>query len=260
VAANVPGHSFADIGGMWKYMGDMSFHAEEHGATRVTLFDVGDPDLPAQRHPEWGSFAEKARDRGSKVRHVQGDFEDLVSVDRIGLHDVVFYSGVLYHTPNPFLQLTHLRRITRKLAFVSSITIPEIPGFPQACIWFPYLDEKERRPYARGFGELAKGLGTVEGPFIEEPMQGYANTWFGMTPSALRSMLEAARFEVVSERTQYWTPYITDYVVRPIDKHPSLPPPDYFRLRGEARKRGEEPPYSDWYDVHGSAAPEPSDT
>ena len=116
VREQVPGRTFADVGGLFQYMGDVAFLAEEAGATAVTLFDVGDSDLIAQGHPEWGWFEQKREARGSDVRYVQGDFEDPVAVSRLGPHDIVFYSGVLYHTPNPFQQLVHLREITRELA------------------------------------------------------------------------------------------------------------------------------------------------
>ena len=61
VREHAPGKSFADIGGVFKLVGDMAFLAEDSGATSVTLFDLGDPDLPCEGHLEWGSFAGKAR-------------------------------------------------------------------------------------------------------------------------------------------------------------------------------------------------------
>ena len=149
IREHVPGRTFADIGGMYQLMGDMAFLAEAAGATDVTLFDVGDPDLIAAGHPEWGWFEQKKADRNSKVRYVQGDLEDPVAVQELGPHDVVYYSGVLYHTPNPFRQLMHLREVTRELALIATITIPEVPGFDQACVFYPYLPDSERAPYAR---------------------------------------------------------------------------------------------------------------
>ena len=145
IREHVPGRSFADIGGMYQLMGDVAFLAEAAGASAVTLFDVGDPDLIAAGHPEWGWFEQKKAERDSKVRYVQGDLEDPESVRRLGPHDIVYYSGVLYHTPNPFQQLAHLRQVTRELALIATITIPEVPGFDQACVFYPYLDERAPR-------------------------------------------------------------------------------------------------------------------
>ena len=166
----------------------------------------------------------------------------------MGIHDYVFFSGVLYHTPNPVQQLTHLRAITGKQAFISTLTIPEIPGFKQACVFYPHLPEAEREPYAVAYG-WRDGLLAIGAPFDDRPMFGYGNCWWGITPSALRSMLQTARFKVVHERRLSVSPYVTELVVEPLPQAPSLPPVSFFRERSEARRRGEERlPYEDWYD------------
>ncbi|MBA2283586.1 MAG: class I SAM-dependent methyltransferase [Acidimicrobiia bacterium] len=247
VRRNAPGKSFADIGGMFKYVGEIAFMAEEAGATEVTMFDVGDPDIICEGNPEWGWFDKKRADRGSNVRYVQGNLEDPAAVEQIGVHDVVFFSGVLYHTPNPVLQLMQLRAITRELAFISTLTIPEIPGFPQACTFYPYLDPAARRPYAEGY-HWASDLLAIGPSTDERPMYGYGNCWWGITRSALVAMLRSARFEVVEERRLPLSPWVTELVVRPLALDPLLPPVTYFRERGEALARGERLPFADWYD------------
>ena len=248
VREHAPGRSFVDVGGLFKLVGEMAFLAEEVGATDVTLFDVGDPDLISPGHPEWGSFLQKKEARGSKVRYVQGDLEDPASPARIGVHDLVFFSGVLYHTPNPMLQLLQLRQITGDLLYLSTLTIPEVPGFPQACVFYPYLDEGARRPYAAGYSWAGDLLG-IGGPIDERPMFGFGNCYWGMTGSALRSMLRTARFEVIHEQQLPVAPFATELVCRPLPLDPLLPPVTYFRERGEARERGEgRLPFETWYD------------
>ena len=239
VAEHAPGRSFADIGGLF-IDGRVSFEAEEAGATQVTLFDVGDREYA----PEFE--AEHAR-RGSKVRYVQGDLHDDPSVERIGVHDVVFCTGVLYHTPNQVHQLMQLRKVTGELLFLGTHTIAEVPGVPQACLYYPYLDDGTRQAVSRAHWRADGYLG-VGPPIDERPMQGYANFWWGITPSALRAMLRTARFEVVEEPRVHASPFYTDIVARPIDEHPMLPPTDYYRRRREARDRGEELPWEDFYD------------
>jgi len=218
------------------------------GATEVTLFDVGDPDLISPGHPEWGWFEQKRDERDSKVRYVQGDLEDPLSPERIGVHDLVFYSGVLYHTPNPMRQLLQLRQITGELLYLSALTIPEIPGFPQACVFYPYLDEDGRRPYAAGYSWAGDLLG-IGAPVDERPMFGFGNCYWGMTRSALLAMLRTARFEVVEEKQLAVAPFATELVCRPLPLDPMLPPVSYFRERGEALARGEgRLPFETWYD------------
>lgn len=230
-------------------MGDIAFLAEEVGASAVSLFDVGDPDLAVREHPEWGSFEQKRQERASKVRFVQGDFEDPEAVRRLGPHDIVFYSGVLYHTPNPFRQLMHLREVTRELAFLTTLTIPEIRGVEQACVFYPYLSDEARAPYLAGYPVEARGLFALGTPFDDRPMHGYGNCWWGITRSALLAMLRAARFEVVEGPMLQRDPYRTAVIVRPLPIDPSLPPLDYFRARGEARDRGEPRwTFDTWYE------------
>ncbi len=248
VRANAPGKSFADIGGLFKLVGDIAFLAEEVGATAVTLFDVGDEDLPAEGHLEWGSFAQKKEARGSDVRYVQGDLEDPESPRRIGVHDLVFYSGVLYHTPNPMRQLLQLREVTGELLYLSTLTIPEIPGFPQACVYYPYLEPGDRLPYAAGYHWAGDLLG-VGGAFDERPMYGYGNCYWGMTRSALGAMLRTARFEVAEEKHLPVAPFATELICRPLPAAPLLPPVTYFRERGEALASGQgRLPFETWYD------------
>lgn len=240
IAEHARGRSFADIGGLF-IDGATSFHAEDSGAAEVTLFDVGDREYaPAY-------LAEHER-RRSRVRYVQGDLHDDASIEQVGPHDVVWCTGVLYHTPNPVHQLTQLRRITRELLYLGTHTIAEVPGVPQACVYYPYLDEGARGAIARAH-HRADGYVGVGTPVDERPMFGYANFWWGITPSALRAMLRSARFEVVSEPRLHQSPFYVDLVARPIDADPMLPPTDYFRRRREARERGEELPWETWYDT-----------
>jgi hypothetical protein len=226
------GRSFADIGGLFMLHGEMAYRAERAGATQVTLFDSGDPD--------YGGFDQRRRETGSRIRFVQGDLEEEATPERVGLHDVVWCTGVVYHTPNPVLQLMRLREITRELLYLGTHSIPEIPGFEQACVFYPYLPDRERRAHARAHWNAAD-LHAVGTPFDDLSMHGYGNFWWGITPSALRAMLRTARFEVIDEIRPRDYPWLLDVVARPIDEAPVMPPPAYFRERAERRERGEPP-------------------
>lgn len=83
-------------------------------------------------------------------------------------------------------------------------------------------------------------------------MWGQANFWWGLTPSAVRAMLRAARFEIVEEAPIAEYPFMMDVIARPVEKAPPLPPVSYFREWGEALERGEErPPFDDFYEKTG---------
>lgn len=243
IEENAAGRSFADIGGLFAIDGDVALAAEESGAEPVTLFDGGDVGLT--------HFPSKSNERDSQVRVVQGDLEDAEAVRQVGVHDVVWCTGVIYHTPNPMLQLMHLREITGELLYIGTHTVPEVPGVPQACVFYPYLPDDSREALIRAHGGRRAGPGFGL-PFDDAPMHGHGNFWWGVTPSALRAMLAVARFEVIEEPALTEAPFLTDFVARPVDRPPVMPPPSYYRERAEARERGEDAlPFEDFYEQTG---------
>jgi hypothetical protein len=223
---------------MFALAGDIAFQAEAAGATQVTLFDGGEPT------PEFLARREKI---GSIIRTVQGDLEDPVSIQAVGEHDIVWCAGVIYHTPNPYLQLRHLRSITRELLLLRTATIPEVPGVPQACVYYPYLDQAGRAPYAYGWQDPAGAI-AIGTPFDERPMYGHGNCWWGITPSALRAMVQSARFEIVDEFHVSDYPWGIAILAEPLPQHSSLPPTDYYRIRGEQLAAGHTVPFDGYYE------------
>jgi methyltransferase family protein len=176
VARFAAGRSFADVGCMWNVDGAIAFAAEAAGATAVTGVDVMEA-TPAFE-------AERAR-RGSAVRFVRGDLHDPAVVREVGVHDVVWCSGLLYHAPHPLLTLDRLRELTGETLLLATESLPEVPGLRGACVFYPGAD---RAAFA------APGRVGLESPF--DAARGYENWWWGITPSALRGMLGAAGFEV----------------------------------------------------------------
>lgn len=199
VRRHAPGRSFADIGCMWSVDGAIAFLAEESGATTVTGMDVM---AASERYR-----AEHER-RGSTMRFVQGDLHDPERLAEVGRHDVAWCSGVLYHAPHPIQTLGCLRGITGELLILSTETIPEVPGFENACVFYPGLSDRARAAYDGRDAAHRVGIST---PFDAE--QGYGNWWWGMTPSALTGMLVATGFEVVETVR---TPFHVSVVARPV--------------------------------------------
>ena len=169
VARHAEGASFADIGAMWNVHGAIAFAAEEAGATRVTALDV----MPASAEFE----AERAR-RSSAVRFVQGDLHDPEVMDDVGVHDVVWCSGVLYHAPHPLLTLERLRAITGRTLLLATEILP-LPGRFAAFAPARWMHPGRPMPF-----DAAKG---------------YAPWWWLPTAGAVRAMLAAAGFATVDE-------------------------------------------------------------
>lgn len=195
-----PGRSFVDVGCMWEAHGEVAFRAEEAGAEPVTAFDGMNPTDEYLREHER---------RSSAVRFVQGDIHDPAAAEAIGEHDVVWCTGLLYHTPNPLLMLGRLASITRETLILATHTIPEVPGVEGACVLFPALSDEGRAAHAQAWPPGTMG---VTEPFEPGPLMTYANYWWGISPSALMGMLAVSGFEPVE--VSKGSPFSIDVVAR----------------------------------------------
>ena len=204
---------------MWEVHGRVAFWAEEAGATSVVLLDAMDPSE---------EFAAEHARRGSEVKFFQGDVHDLDALRTIGTFDVVWCTGVLYHTPNPYLQLRNLREITDETLVLGSHVIPELPGIEQASIFYPGMSAAARAAFAEVHDRASEWSG-MAAPFDYTPMMGYANNWWGLTPSAVIAMLELARFDVLD--TFAYGPFAMDLVATAANRPDVVPPDDFIRRR-----------------------------
>jgi hypothetical protein len=200
------GRSLVDVGGIW---GDHwgAFDAEERGARSVTLLDVTPPTEAC--------LAEQER-RGTHVRFVTGDLHDVNVLEEVGAHDITLCSGVLYHSPNPCLTLERLRSITTSYLVLGTQAVQEVPGIPQACIFYPCLTEAQRLAFAAHIPGIANGLTTSFDPALD-----YSNWWWGFSRSALRAMLQATGWEMLETKTYHaGAGYAVLVIARPI---PTVP-------------------------------------
>ncbi|WP_187278872.1 class I SAM-dependent methyltransferase [Methylobacterium sp. WL12] len=175
-----PGRSFVDIGCMWGINGHMCFLAEQKGAASVTGVDVAEATE---------AFKKRHRETGSKIRFVHGDFHDPGVQSKIGLIDVVYCSGVLYHVPNPLETLIGLRKICGQTLILATAAIPEMEVRNAAVFW-PHLDAAQRRLWDQKIG-IQVGITSAY-----DPSEGYGNWIWGMSPSCIESMLTIAGFSV----------------------------------------------------------------
>jgi hypothetical protein len=169
---------------LWGVDGLNTFIAEEVGAKKSIAVDV---------YPESQKFLEEKKRRNSKVEFVLGDINSNETTKKIGVCDVVLCAGVIYHTPDPLHMLMRLRAITGQTLLLNTASIPEIFGIRNGAVFYPYLPENQRRVWNRGIGSQK----AITGPY--EPNEGYANWFWGMTPSCIESLLNVAGFEVVEK-------------------------------------------------------------
>jgi hypothetical protein len=119
---------------MWGINGSHSFAAEEVGASSVTLVDLYATD----------EFHAEHERRASKVRLVLGEASATETVAHIGMSDIVWCLGVLYHHPNPHRLVEALGEMCRQTLVLESMTAPEIPGIPNAGVYLPMLPANRR--------------------------------------------------------------------------------------------------------------------
>jgi hypothetical protein len=219
-----PDRSFLDVGGMFHVAGDVSFWAEDAGATSVVLFDGMDPSL---------DFQAKHAERGSGVHYQQADLHDPEDVAIAGAHDIVWCTGVVYHSPSPFQQLLHLRELTRHRLVLGTHVIPEIPGIENGCLFYPGRSAVSEASFAHAHGPRAGAYPGATGPFDDTPNLAYANMWWGITPSALHGMLRLAGFAIEAEVR--YSRFLMDVVARPVATPDHIPPLGFSRERGRGR-------------------------
>jgi tRNA (mo5U34)-methyltransferase len=192
------GKSVLDIGA-WD--GYYSFQAERLGARRVVAMDhyVWGVDIPA-RQKYWeqcsvkGELPDHAKDlsdfwlpdlpgkRGFDFAHrvlqsrVESRVADFATEDErsIGLFDVTFLFGVLYHMKEPLRILEKLRAVTAEVAVVETVLL-EVEGFESASFleftagasfqtdfgnWYlPSIEALRELCRAAGFGRVAVVVG-----------------------------------------------------------------------------------------------------
>ncbi|MCW5891247.1 MAG: methyltransferase domain-containing protein [bacterium] len=170
---------------MWNVDGDYAFGAVAHGAATVTGLDV------VTATPE---FLQRNDSLGNRVRFVQGDINDSRVAAVVGPHDVVFCSGVLYHVPHPLLTLERLRSICKAYLILTTATISERRA-PQGAVFFPFLDDRGRRFY--NYSTPGRAKVGLDREFV--PEWGYANYYWGFTPSCAIAMLRLAGFRVLEQ-------------------------------------------------------------
>jgi hypothetical protein len=178
---------------MWGINGHFCFLAEKSGARTVTGIDVMSPT---------DEFTANLRNKNSRVRFVQGDFHDPVVQSEVGVSNVVFCSGVLYHVPNSLETLMGLRKICDETLILATAAIPEME-IKNAAVFWPYLDDDQRGLWNRRIGTQVG----ITGPY--DPSEGYGNWIWGLSPSAITSMLKIAGFSVERRKiTQFGVVFV----------------------------------------------------
>lgn len=172
IPASLNGWHVLDVG---CNAGFYSFQLAARGA-RVTAIDV-DPHYLAQAR--WAARQFGLEDR---IEFKRMQLYDLAREAR--QYDLVWFMGVLYHLRHPLLALDILRRRTRRLLLLQTLTMPgetvtePPPDFP--------MQERERM-LADGWPRMA---------FIEGRMSGDPTNWWAPNHACVEAMLRSAGFQI----------------------------------------------------------------
>jgi len=123
IRENVPGLSFADVGGLWGTVGEKVTTAYQAKSRAVTMIDAMPPGS------EWWEkllvHAERKGVPRSAIGMRVADLEKSDFPQLAGKHDFVNCAGVLYHAPNPLNVLRNLCQITDRFLIVATQIVPK---------------------------------------------------------------------------------------------------------------------------------------
>jgi len=87
----------------------------------------------------------------------------------------------------------------RKTLILRTSTIPEINGLPNAAVYYPMLNSKDRQLWNLFSLGVGRQVGITDS---FEPEEGYGNWFWGLTPSCISGLLETAGFRVDHRATE----------------------------------------------------------
>jgi len=184
--------SFADIGSMWRVNGSFSFLAEKSGAKKVISVDLYKTE----------EFINRKKELNSRIEFIQGDIHQDETINKITPCDVIFCSGVLYHSPNPIQLLSQIKKICKETFILVTMVIPEISGRKNTSVFYPFLSDNQKK-----YWNLPNTPISISDKYYTE--NPYINWYWGFSPSCVESMLKCVNFEI---KERYVRPLQAFYV------------------------------------------------
>lgn len=208
IKQHVRNKSFADIGGLWQTLNERVSDAAKSGASHVTMADIAPPG-----NKLWRDFETHLEGLGiSGCNNVSADIMAPDAVERIGIHDIVHCSGVVYHMPDFIGCIRNLKALTRSHLIIVSMVVPErietskgtIELTGGDAIFVPGVSDLQRAILSEFFDSRGTRVHTVNGREI----QGWINRdgsprfgpwWWLFTPAFLHRALEISELRVIDE-------------------------------------------------------------
>jgi hypothetical protein len=196
VAQTVLGKSFADVGGLYEIVKEKVSLARSEGAIRLALIDIEPPSCPWWEQMRTHLLKKKISD----CEMISGNVRSI----SVAPFDVVYSSGILYHTPSPLDYLAALKQISKEFVILASTILPKrIPGpidisFPPGSVLYVPATPLEYRPQFNAF------FATCGRPNIfaqdQEPLQNWYGNWWLPTSEALLGLCQGVGFEILNHQ------------------------------------------------------------
>ncbi len=204
-----PGKSFLEVGGLWGEVNEKATVAFAAGATEIGALDIWKEDSEW-----WQRFRNRCAAFGLKgVKETIGSIDNVDVIGRVGVYDIVHCSGVLYHCPNPFLTLSHLRQLTSEYFLLATAVMPPLIENSEGRVEFgadsallvPCLTDERRgvvsKYITQAYGGGAYGVHTpIDDWFFRGDEPNYGPWWWLWTGRLCRAHGEGLRFQGREER------------------------------------------------------------
>jgi hypothetical protein len=223
----VPGKSFADVGGLWGTVGERVSMAAQHKPMSLTMIDR------APHGELWERFQSRLRELGiddSSVKQIRSDVESADFAKTVGRYDVVYSSGLLYHTPDPMHFMGQLGEIVNEYLICGTIVLTDVimdrlnwkHDFP-CSVFVPALNDAQKKMLGDAYQfhdtSLAFGITHEERNwFCCNPNEfGVRHNacpfWWLHPPEAVEKMIELIHFDVL-DRFNGWDDRVMFFICK----------------------------------------------
>jgi glycosyltransferase involved in cell wall biosynthesis len=197
IARVVRGKSFIDVGGLFEIIKEQVSRAQAEGATKLALADIEPFSCPW-----WEAMRKHLASKGiHDCKFISGDIQNT----DVGQFDVVYSSGVFYHTSNPLGYLAALKRIAKEFVILATTVLPDhVPGSvdldfnPATVLYVPATPMQQRQQINKYYARDGRWDFFADAP--TSPSSWYGN-WFVPTLQSLIAMCVTVGFDVVDCQT-----------------------------------------------------------
>jgi len=208
----VKNKTFIDVGGVAYTCNEKISIAHESGAKDLTMLDIAglyDKSKIDADDGAWLAFHQRMKEKKIENYHsIKANIDNV----HLGIYDLVYCNGVIYHTPNPLYTLKKISNITKKYLILGTTRIPErieiegniLESQPSSCLFVPNLNLFQKEILSKFF--ISQGDHRIFHGINKEVEWSYdqCNAWWNvMTDGFVEGMLKTLGFQIL-ETLYFW--------------------------------------------------------